>query len=98
MQSDQNFGSGKYYQNIFKALKYKGKLYRLPLSIGIEMIAADRTLLNNSQVQIEDSNWDWNDFVKTAEKVINETKCSFPRNPCMGSAVNHQINNRPGNF
>lgn len=70
MQSDQSFESGKYYQNIFEALEYKGKLYGLPLTIGIDMIAADRTLLDKSQVQIDDSNWGWNDFVKTAEKVI----------------------------
>jgi len=72
MQSDQSFDSGKYYQNIFEALKYKDRLYGLPLSISINMIAADRTLLDHSQVQIDDSNWDWNDFVKTAEKVIND--------------------------
>ena len=70
MQSDQSFNSGKYYQNIFKALEYKGKLYGLPLTIGIDMVAADRTLLDKSQVKINDSNWGWNDFVKTAEKVI----------------------------
>ncbi|AGL01203.1 ABC transporter substrate-binding protein [Desulfoscipio gibsoniae] len=74
MQSDQSFDSGKYYQNIFKALEYKDKLYGLPVNIGIDMIAADRTLLDNSQVQIDDSNWDWNDFVETAEKVINDNQ------------------------
>ena len=74
MQSDQSFDSGKYYQNIFEALKYKDKLYGLPVSIGIDMIAADRTLLANSQVPIDDSNWDWNDFVKTAEKVMNDNQ------------------------
>ncbi|WP_238456410.1 hypothetical protein [Desulfotruncus arcticus] len=67
--SDQSFDSGKYYQNIFKALEYKDKLYGLPVNIGIDMIAADRTLLDNSQVQIDDSNWDWNDFVKTADPI-----------------------------
>ncbi|SHK14358.1 ABC transporter substrate-binding protein [Desulforamulus aeronauticus] len=72
MQSDQSFDSGKYYQNIFKALEYKGKLYALPVNIGINMIAADKTLLADSQVPIDDRNWDWNDFVKTAEKVIND--------------------------
>ncbi len=72
MQSDQSFDSGKYYQNIFEALEYKDKLYGLPVNIGIDMIAADRTLLADSQVQIDDSSWDWNDFVKTAEKVIND--------------------------
>jgi len=72
MQSDQSFDNGKYYQNIFKALEYKDKLYGLPVNISIDMIAADRTLLADSQVQIDDSSWDWNDFVKTAEKVIND--------------------------
>jgi len=74
MQSDQSFDRGKYYQNIFKALEYKDKLYGLPVNIGIDMIAADKTLLADSQVQIDDSNWDWNDFVKTAEKVINDNQ------------------------
>jgi len=74
MQSDQSFDRGKYYQNIFKALEYKDKLYGLPVNIGIDIIAADRTLLADSQVQIDDSSWDWNDFVKTAEKVINDNQ------------------------
>ncbi len=74
MQSDQSFDNGKYYQNIFEALEYKDKLYGLPVNIGIDMIAADKTLLADSQVQIDDSNWDWNDFVKTAEKVVNDNQ------------------------
>lgn len=72
MQSDQSFDSGKYYQNIFEALEYKDKLYGLPVNIGIDMIAADRTLLADSQAPIDDSSWDWSDFVGTAEKVIND--------------------------
>lgn len=74
MQSDQSFDSSKYYQNIFEALKYKDKLYGLPVNIGIDVIAADKTLLADSQVQIDDSNWDWHDFVKTAEKVMNDNQ------------------------
>ena len=74
MQSDQSFDSGKYYQNIFRALEYKDKLYGLPLTIGIDMIAADRTLLDHSQVQIDDSSWGWNDFVTTSEKIINDNQ------------------------
>jgi len=74
MQSDQSFDSGKYYQNIFKALEYEDKLYRLPLNISIDVIAADITLLADSQVQIDDSNWEWNDFTRIAEKVMNDNQ------------------------
>ncbi|SHN59770.1 ABC transporter substrate-binding protein [Desulfitobacterium chlororespirans] len=74
MQSDQSFDSSKYYQNIFKALEYKEKLYGLPVNISIDMIAADQTLLADSQVSIDDSNWDWHDFVKTAEKIMNDNQ------------------------
>lgn len=72
IQADQSFDSGKYYQNIFQALEYKDKLYGLPVNISIDMIVADKTLLADSQVPINDSSWDWQDFVKTAEKVIND--------------------------
>ena len=72
MQSDQSFDSGKYYQNIFQALEYKDKLYGLPVNISIDMIAADKTLLADSQAPIDDSSWDWQDFVKTAEKVVKD--------------------------
>lgn len=72
MQSDQNFDSSKYYQNIFQALEYKDKLYGLPVNITIDMITADKTLLADSQAPIDDSSWDWQDFVKTAEKVIKD--------------------------
>ena len=72
MKADQSFDSGKYYQNIFKALEYKDKLYGLPVNISIDMIAADKTLLADSQAPIDDSSWEWQDFVKTAEKVIND--------------------------
>ncbi len=74
MQSDQSFDRGKYYQNIFKALEYKDKLYGLPVNISIDMIAADQTLLADSQVSIDDSNWDWQDFVRTAEKIMNDNQ------------------------
>lgn len=72
MQSDQSFDSGKYYHNILEALKYKGKLYGLPVSFSLDMMAADKSLLENSQVRIDDNTWSWNDFVRTAEKVIND--------------------------
>ncbi len=74
MQSDESFDSSKYYQNIFKALEYKEKLYGLPVNISIDMIAADQTLLADSQVSIDDSNWDWQDFVRTAEKIMNDNQ------------------------
>ncbi|EHQ89126.1 ABC transporter substrate-binding protein [Desulfosporosinus youngiae] len=72
MQADQSFDNSKYYQNIFQALEYKDKLYGLPVNISIDMIAADKTLLADSQAPIDDSSWDWQDFVKTAEKVVKD--------------------------
>ncbi|MEL7564083.1 MAG: extracellular solute-binding protein [Dehalobacterium sp.] len=72
MQEDQSFDRSKYYQNVLEAVKYKGVLYGLPVSFSIDMISADRTLLENSQVEIDDNTWNWDDFVKTAERIIND--------------------------
>lgn len=72
MQSDQSFDSSKYYQNILEALKYKGNLYGLPVSFSLDMMAANKLLLENSKVKIDDDTWSWNDFITAAEKVIND--------------------------
>lgn len=74
MESDENFDSSNYYQNILEALKYKGNLYCLPVSFSINMMVADKNLLENSQVTIDDSTWNWNEFIQTAEEIINDNK------------------------
>ncbi|WP_018306560.1 ABC transporter substrate-binding protein [Desulfitobacterium hafniense] len=72
MESDPGFDLSKYYGNILEALKYKDSLYGLPLSFSVDMMAADKALLENSQVEIDDSTWTWEDFVQAAEKVIED--------------------------
>lgn len=70
MQADQSFDLSKYYGNVLEALKYKGNLYVLPVSFSIDLMAADKTLLENSRVKIDENTWSWNDFVQTAEQVV----------------------------
>ncbi len=72
MQEDQSFDSSKYYQNVLEAVKYKGNLYGLPTSFSINMLVADKKLLENSQAEIDDNTWNWDDFVQVAEKIIQD--------------------------
>ncbi|SHN74916.1 ABC transporter substrate-binding protein [Desulfitobacterium chlororespirans] len=72
MESDPDFDLSKYYRNILEALKYKGSLYGLPVGFSVDMMATDKSLLADAQVEIEDGTWNWQDFVQAAEKVIQE--------------------------
>lgn len=71
MEFDASFDESKFYQNILEAVRYKGNLYGLPLSISIDFMIANKTLLENAGVTIEDDTWNWADFVRIAEEVVS---------------------------
>lgn len=62
MEKDKSFDSGVLYSNLLDALKYKGKLYMLPISFNFDTLIANKNLLDDKAIQIDDSNWTWNDF------------------------------------
>lgn len=71
ISSDKSFDAGKYYDNIFNAVKYKGKLYGMPVSVGIDILEANKELLEKYNISIEDEDWGWEEFEKAAEAFMN---------------------------
>ena len=73
MQADQSFDIDKYYTNILDAMKYNGSLYGMPLSVNLNLLAADKALLDKYNIEIEDDKWNWDDFEKTAANIIESS-------------------------
>ncbi|HYE11900.1 MAG TPA: ABC transporter substrate-binding protein [Patescibacteria group bacterium] len=73
MQSDKSFDINQYYTNILDAMKYNGSLYSLPLSINLNVLQANKSLLDKYNIKIEDDKWTWGDFEQTAENIIESS-------------------------
>ena len=72
MEQDKDFDAGKYYTNIFDAVKYKDRLYTLPVCIRFDLLAANKKVLEQEFVNIDDTNWTWDDFRKIGRKLAGE--------------------------
>ncbi len=72
MARDGGFDDSHYYTNIFNALKYKDKLYTLPVSVSFNVLAADKKILEQGTEAIDDSKWSWQDFKAAGERLAGE--------------------------
>jgi len=66
---DKSFDMSKYYTNIFDAVKTNGSMYVMPTSFRFNVLMANQAILDENSIDIDDSNWTWNDFKSIAEKV-----------------------------
>ncbi|KUO75424.1 MAG: hypothetical protein APF77_01400 [Clostridia bacterium BRH_c25] len=76
MESDKSFDINKYYTNILDAMKYNGSLYGLPISVSLDVMEANKALLDEYNIRIDDGKWTWDDFEKTAESILESSNKS----------------------
>lgn len=74
IKDDKSFDMSKYYGNILDAMKYNGSLYGLPLSVSLNVLEANKALLDKYGINIDDRQWSWSDFEQAAEKVVEGSK------------------------
>ena len=72
IEQDRDFDPDKYYANIFDALKYRDRLYALPLSLRFDLLAANTKILEEGGAGIDDTQWTWGDFMETARKLTGK--------------------------
>ncbi len=70
MAQDKDFDTGKYYSNIFEALKVDSKLYVLPTDFCFDVLMANQAVLDKQGIKIDDGKWTWSDFKTIAQKVV----------------------------
>ncbi|HYE83740.1 MAG TPA: extracellular solute-binding protein [Clostridia bacterium] len=73
MESDKSFNIDEYYTKIIDAMKHNGSLYGMPLSVNINVLQADKALLEKYGIKIDDSKWTWNDFEQTAATIVDNS-------------------------
>ncbi|HEX7715498.1 MAG TPA: extracellular solute-binding protein, partial [Bacillota bacterium] len=69
MAKDKSFDRNKYYSNILDACKYKDGLSVLPVFIQFDALELNPEILDKAGVRIDDTRWNWDEFLKVAEKV-----------------------------
>ncbi len=73
MKSDKSFNIDEYYTDIIDAMKHNGSLYGMPLSVNINVLQADKPLLEKYGIKIDDSKWTWKDFEQTAATIVDNS-------------------------
>lgn len=74
MEADKSFDINDYYTNILDAMKVKGSLYSMPLSVSLRVAEANKALLEKYNIKIEDDHWTWADFETIAEQIVESSK------------------------
>jgi multiple sugar transport system substrate-binding protein len=69
MEQDKDFDESIYYMNIFDAVRYKGRLYTLPVCIRFNLLSVNKKILEQGSVNIDDTNWTWKDFRDVGRKL-----------------------------
>lgn len=65
MKSDKNYEPSKYYANIFEAVQFNKGLYTIPLDYTYQLFGS------NTELDIDDSNWCWQDFFSVAQNILD---------------------------
>lgn len=90
MAKDGSFDEAGYFANILDALKYKGKLYILPVSVSFDVLAANKELLEQYSIKADDTLWSWEDLNRVGEKLTgnrNGRKANCTLFPDMSSGI-----------
>lgn len=73
IKSDNSFNIDEYYTKIIDAVKHNGSLYAIPLSVNINVLQADKALLEKYGITIDDSKWTWKDFERIASTIVDKS-------------------------
>lgn len=71
MENDQSFNLDEYYTKIIDAMKLNGSLCGIPLSVNLNVLQADKPLLEKYGIEIDDSKWTWKDFEQIAKAIVD---------------------------
>lgn len=73
IDKDPTFKKEQYFGNILDGMKVNGGLYGMPLGFFIYGLFGNNTLIEKSGVKIDDSHWNWTQFIETARELVKHT-------------------------
>lgn len=71
MDHDPSFQKDQYFTNILDAVKLNDGIYSMPLNFFLYGLVGNETVIDKSGVKIDDTNWDWSQFVDVAKELKN---------------------------
>ncbi|WP_028594577.1 ABC transporter substrate-binding protein [Paenibacillus assamensis] len=72
MDQDDTFNKNDYFNPIFEGIKVNGGLYGMPMGFFVYGLIGNETMIEKSNVKIDDRNWNWSQFA-TITKEISKT-------------------------
>lgn len=70
---DTSFNKDNYFTNVINALAINGKNYAMPVSFGISVLSANKSILDSKNITIDSKTWTWTDFENVAKQVAGGT-------------------------
>lgn len=71
MDHDPSFQRDQYFTNILDGVQLGGGIYGMPLNFFLHGLIGNETVIEKSGVKIDDTNWDWSQFVDAAKALKN---------------------------
>lgn len=72
INSSKVFNEGDFYGRALEAGQYYGNQYTLPFAIAPTFMVANRTLLEQENITIDDEKWTWDDFYNICNTVTKD--------------------------
>jgi multiple sugar transport system substrate-binding protein len=66
---DSSFNKDNYYTNVINALSINGKNIAMPVTFGISVLSANKSILDSKNITIDSKTWTWTDFENIAKQV-----------------------------
>ncbi|GKU77355.1 ABC transporter substrate-binding protein [Paenibacillus sp. L3-i20] len=69
MDKDDTFHKDDYFTNIFEGIKVNGGIYGMPMKVFLYGLKGNETIIENSNVKVDDKNWDWSQFANVTKEI-----------------------------
>jgi ABC-type glycerol-3-phosphate transport system substrate-binding protein len=73
LAKDKEIDLKQYNTKLFDSFKYKGNMYVMPISVFMETIVVNQSILDKENIIIDDTKWTWKDFLEICKKVTKDT-------------------------
>ncbi|GKU77357.1 ABC transporter substrate-binding protein [Paenibacillus sp. L3-i20] len=69
MDKDDTFHKDDYFTNIFEGIKVNGGIYGMPMKVFLYGLIGNETIIENSNVKVDDKNWNWSHFANVTKEI-----------------------------
>ncbi|MDC7236166.1 MAG: extracellular solute-binding protein [Sphaerochaetaceae bacterium] len=72
IEKDPNISKDDYFESAYTSGTYLNKQLALPYEVNPNLMAINRTLLENNNIELPSSSWSWNDFIQVCREITQD--------------------------